>query len=75
MSPRLSNRKELIDRVDAKRHELQAQLAELRADGRKKAREEIDRLQGRIKEIETALSDAMKDASEAASKKLNDLLS
>ncbi len=53
---------ELKDRIDAKRHELQARLSELKADNRAEAREQSSRIKLRLDELEDYLKEGVDKA-------------
>jgi len=65
---------ELKNRVTAKRKQLEARLAELKADAQGKAADERDKLEARLAEIGDAVKDGWENLSERTAKKLNDLL-
>lgn len=70
----LRNREELKDRIESRRHELQSRIAELKADARSDSRQEIDRLQRKLGEIERDLQAGWERLSEEAAARLNRLL-
>lgn len=71
MSTMTTHRKELKDRVEAKRMRLQAKLAELKADGRKDSREAIDSIESKLNELRGTLREGWDRVSEAGAAKLN----
>ena len=62
---------ELKDRIEAKRHALQARLAELRADARSEARESRRKIERSLGELDDYLRDGWHNLSEGVSAKLN----
>jgi len=70
----LKQREELKDRVEARRREWEAHLANLKADGRAEAREEIKKLETRLQEIQEKLKSGWDNLSEEASARINELL-
>ena len=70
-----TQRKELKDRVEAKRMRLQAKLAELKAEGRKESRETIEQLETKLDELRGMLREGWDRVSEPAAAKLNEWLS
>ena len=69
--PTVSERAELKDRIKAKRKELEAKLANFKADGRKNSRESKQAIEGRLAELEQTLSEGWDDMSEKVAAKLN----
>jgi hypothetical protein len=61
---------ELKDRIEAKKHELMARLAELKADSRAEAREQSSRIKLRLDELE----DYLREGWDKAQLKLNEWL-
>ena len=70
----MSDKKELKDRVEAKRKRLEARISELKADTRAEAREESGKLQRKLEEIKDATSEGWDDLSDKAAARLNKLL-
>ena len=62
--------KELKDRIEAKKHELMARMAELKADTRAEAGEQSAKIKSRLEELEQHL----KDGWDKAAGKLNEWL-
>jgi hypothetical protein len=67
-------RDELKDRIESKRHALQARLAELRADARAEARMSERKLERSLGELDEYLKDGWHNLSEGVSAKLNQWL-
>jgi DNA-binding transcriptional MerR regulator len=67
----MNNTEELKDRVNAKKHELQAKLSELKADARAEARETRTKLQSKLDELEEDLKEGWEKVSETTAAKLN----
>jgi hypothetical protein len=67
-------RKELQDRVEAKKHQLKSRIAELKADGREQARQEQQQLQKRLDEAQQIVKDKWDEVSEKAAGQLNEWL-
>lgn len=67
-------KKELKYRVEAKQHELQARIAQLKADGTKASKDAIDKVQAKLDEAEQTLSDGWNNLSESAASRLNQWL-
>ncbi len=67
----LRKQDELKDRIESKRHELQARLAELRADARAEAIESRRKIERSLEELEGYLKDGWHNLSEGVSSKLN----
>jgi hypothetical protein len=65
---------ELKDRIESKRHALQARLAELRADTRAEARDKQRQIERSLDELEDYLKDGWHNLSEGVSAKLNSWL-
>jgi hypothetical protein len=65
---------ELKNRIEAKKHELQARLAELKADTKEDAASARDSIKQRLDELETALKDGWDNVTEAVAGKLNSWL-
>ena len=71
MADVLSHRKELKDRVEAKKRQLQSRLSELKADSRSGARDEEKRLRERLENLEDTLEKGWDNLTEAVAGKLN----
>jgi hypothetical protein len=67
----LSKSDELKDRVEARRHMLQAKLSELKADTRKEAAEARDKIKNGLDELEDAVKDGWDNLSDSVRDKLN----
>ena len=65
---------ELKARFDAKKKQLEADIAALKADARGGANDKIAATQGRLKEMEESVKDGWDNVTEAISQKLNDWL-
>ncbi len=61
----------LRDNVEARRKELQANLAKLKADTRTAAADEKKRIQAKLHELDEALRDGWEKLSESTAAKLN----
>lgn len=70
----MSRSKELEHRVEAKKRQLQARLAELQADAHGKGSEEETRVRSKLAEIEHHLKAGWHNLSESAAGKVNDWL-
>lgn len=70
----MSEKKELKDRVEARRKRLEARISELKADSRAQAREERDKLQKKLDGIKSATSEGWENLSDKAAARLNELL-
>ena len=70
----LTKTEELKNRVEAKRHLLQARLAELKADTRSEAAEMRASIKKRLDEAEEAVKDGWDKLSDAVASKLNQWL-
>lgn len=66
-----SSIKELKDRVDARRHELAAKIARLKADTRAEAREQSTKLQHELAEAELHLKEGWDRMTDAARTQLS----
>lgn len=67
-------KEELKDRINARKHELQAKLSELKADSRHEAAEARDGISARLRELEDMLKDGWDRVSDATAAKLNSWL-
>ena len=67
----LENKKELQDRISARKHELQAKLKDMQADSREEARNKRDRIKAKLDELEQDLKDGWDKVSEGVAAKLN----
>ena len=65
---------ELKDRIEAKKHELQARLAANKADVRAEAAEQRDRIQRKLNELEEHLKGGWDRVSDQVASKLNQWL-
>src|SRR5690349_17326003 len=65
---------ELKDRIQARKHAMQAKLDELKADGRKEARSTTDKLKKSLDELEDSVKDGWDNLSDAVRTKLNSWL-
>jgi len=65
---------ELKDRIEARRHLLQAKLAELKADTRHEAAAAHDKIKKGLDELEDAMKDGWDSMSDALRTKLNSWL-
>jgi len=70
----LSKNEELKDRIEARRHELQAKLSELKADSRREAAEAADKIKARLKELEEYVKDGWDNVNDSVKAKLNSWL-
>ena len=70
----MSETAELKNRVEAKRHEIEAEIARLKADAEQDHRERIERLESRIQRLGDSLEDGWKNLSDSVVNKLNDWL-
>lgn len=70
----MSRTKELEHRVEAKKHQLQARLAELQADSRGKGSAEETRVRNKLAEIEHHLAAGWHNLSDSAAGKINEWL-
>jgi hypothetical protein len=67
----LTNKDELKDRVEARRHELMSKYNELKADTRHEAMGARDKIKAKLDEIESDLKAGWESMSEAVRVKLN----
>lgn len=65
---------ELKLRVEAKKKELDQKLTQLRADATGAKNDEIDRIEGKLSEINNIVKDSWDDISENAVEKINNWL-
>jgi hypothetical protein len=65
---------ELKDRVQARKHAMQAKYDELKADGRSEARSTRDKLKKSLDELEDSVKDGWDNMSDAVRTKLNSWL-
>jgi DNA-binding transcriptional MerR regulator len=65
---------ELKDRIEAKKHELLARLAELKADTRAEAGEQREKISAKLDQLEQNLKDGWENLSDKVSGKLNEWL-
>ena len=70
----MSQKQELKDRIEAKQHELQAKIAELKADARAGARTERVRLEAQLKDLREHLAQGWDNLTERAARALNAFL-
>lgn len=70
----MSSTDELKDRIEAKKHELQKEIAELKADSSEKGRQRIGSLEAKIEELDGHLRSSWDNLSDAVVGKLNQLL-
>ena len=70
----IEQKSELKDRITAKKLELQAKLAELKADTKGAVREKVDDLERELHDVEKLVGNGWDNLSEAISKKLNEWL-
>ena len=70
----MSQKDELKDRIMAKRKRLEAQLSELKADARSASREQAQKLQSQLDELNENLKGGWDDLTEAVARKLNNWL-
>jgi ElaB/YqjD/DUF883 family membrane-anchored ribosome-binding protein len=70
----ICQKQELKNRIEAKQHELQARIAQLKADTRAEARNERARLEAKLKDLRDALSKGWDEVTERAAKALNALI-
>lgn len=71
----LDKKDELRDRVDARKHELMAKLAELKADTRHDAASARDRVKKELDELEVHIKDGWDKLTDGTRTKLNSWLS
>ena len=71
VTPMLTKREELKDRIEARRHAMQAKLSELKADTRKEAAEARDKLERSLDELAETVKDGWDNMSDAVRDKLN----
>lgn len=62
---------ELKDRIEAKRHELLARIAELKADSRAETREQVAKMKDRLGELEDHVKDGWDNLSDQVMARLN----
>lgn len=62
---------ELKNRIDARRHSMQARLLELEADTRHEASELRAKIKGGLEDLETTLKDGWDKVSDSVREKLN----
>ena len=67
----MSQKDELKDRIIAKRKRLEAQLSELKADARSTSREQAQKLQSQLDELNESLKGGWDNLTEAVARKLN----
>jgi hypothetical protein len=65
---------ELKNRVAAKQKQLQARLAELKADGAKTVADERDRIQAKLAELDQTMRDGWESVTDTAAKKISEWL-
>ena len=70
----MSQKEELKDRIVAKRKRLEAQLSELKADARSASREQANRLQSQLDELNESLKGGWENLTESVARRLNDWL-
>lgn len=69
--PVMNQKQELKDRVESKRLEIESRIAKLRADARSDSRDEIERLQKKLDEVQKTVKSGWDQLGEDASKWLN----
>lgn len=67
-------KEELKDRINARKHELQSKLSELKADSREESAKARDGISARLRELEDMLKDGWERISDATAAKLNSWL-
>ncbi len=67
----MNQKQELKARVTAKKKELEARLATLRADAGAAARDERAKIESKLSELKTSMTDGWNDLTEDVSAKLN----
>ena len=65
---------ELKDRVDAKRHEIEGRIAELKADTRNDAREQLLQLQTKLDDLQNMLKLGWEHVTDNAALRINEWL-
>jgi hypothetical protein len=70
----MNNKKELKDRIQAKKKELESKLYEARADARAEARQKVESLQGKLDKLNDYLKEGWDNMSEDVAAKLNEWL-
>jgi hypothetical protein len=67
----LTQSDQLKDRINARKHELLAKVAEMKADAREDAAASRDAMQAKLADLEDSLKDGWENMSEAVKTKLN----
>ena len=70
----MNNKKELMDRLQAKKKELESKLYTAKADARANARETVEALQNKLNELNNYLKEDLENMSEEVAAKLNEWL-
>lgn len=70
----MTEKKELRQRVDAEKKELQARLAQLKVKGTAAANDQAEKIEGELQDLENSLREGWDNLSEKAARKLNDWL-
>lgn len=65
---------ELKNRVEAKKHEIEAEISRLKADAEAEHRDRIEKLESRIRRASDAVQDGWNDLSDSVVTQLNDWL-
>lgn len=70
----ISQKDELKNRVEAKQRELQARLSELKANTQQRSREELTRIETKLRELKDVLKEGWEDLSESTTRRINQWL-
>jgi len=70
----MSEVEELKQRIEAKKHEIQAEIAEKKADADASQRAEIERLEDKLADLRSRLEGGWEDVTESIASRLNDWL-
>ncbi|HPQ81240.1 MAG TPA: hypothetical protein PLZ86_05895 [bacterium] len=70
----MDKKKELMDRIEAKKREMEAKLYEAKADARAEVREKAEALQAKLDELNGYLKDGWDKVTDDIVGKLNDWL-
>lgn len=70
----MTQKTELKLRYEAAKTDLKHRIAKARADASSEKNDQVENLQKRLKELETFAQDSWEEMSEAAAKKVNNLL-
>ena len=65
---------ELKNRVEARKHDIEAEIARLKADAGEKQRDRIERLEKRLQEASDVVKGGWQDLSDSVVSQLNDWL-